>query len=412
MKIFIPTTLQELASHLSKPIYLVGGFVRNNILFGYQDDTDMDICGALTPDEIVCELSGIAEIKAVNPRIGTVLIKYKDGEFEYTTFRQDSYPVGGQHQPSEVVFVKDLSADVKRRDFTVNAVYAEVTTGEVIDLVSGLDDMKNKLIRTVRKPLETFSEDGLRLLRLVRFACELGFEIEAETERGAKESADQLLDISGERKREELNKIINSDLKYSVSGKPSYGLNLMAKLGLWRNVNVFEPILQAMEQKTSEYEFLDKVSKMIRLEVFAIILCGKEDFITTERVFGQCGLRYPKSIVKNIHTAIDFVNNPRANEDLMMFIAKNRHYVQSLDELSRAYGMGLNISGLYNEMINEGLPFEAKDLNITDDDFIRNGVKNKQRGLALNEILLETYRQKRNLEPNEKQAILSKYGEE
>lgn len=411
MKIFIPTTLQEIASHLSKPIYMVGGFVRNSIIFGYKDDTDMDICGALTPDEIALELSNVAEIKEINPRIGTVLIKYKDSEFEYTTFRQDSYPIGGQHRPNEVIFVRDIESDVKRRDFTVNALYAEVLSGEVKDIVNGLDDIKNKIIRTVRTPLETFSEDGLRLLRLVRFACELGFDIEEETERGAKQSAEQLLYISGERKREELNKILSSDFKYSLSGKPSYGFKLMSKLEFWRNINFFEPCWKDMETKEKEYDFeiIDKVPKSIRLEVFSILVCGKENLNSVENVFGQYGLRYPKNVVKSIHTAIEFVSNPPKNEYLMQLIAKNRHYVQSLEELSKAYNLGLNVLELYEEMMKLSLPFEAKDLNITDNDFINFGVKNKQRGHALNEILLESYRQKRNLTLEEKQNILLKY---
>lgn len=411
MKIAIPTTLKELAKNLSAPIYMVGGFVRNSILFGIQDDTDMDVCGPLTPDEIVAELEGIAEIREVNPRIGTVLIKYKDSFFEYTTFRQDSYPIGGQHRPQEVTFVKSMASDVKRRDFTVNAVYVEALTGEVIDLVSGVDDMMKKQLKTVRSPLETFSEDGLRLLRLVRFACELGFDIEEETESGARESATQLLDISGERKREEFRRILYSDFKYSVSGKPSLGMKLLTKLNLWENVNFYEPCVKEGRKKDKEFELLDKVPKEIRLEVFAITLCGKENAKTIDGVFGQDGFRHPKTIVKNLLTAIDFVREERDEIGMMLFIAKNRHYVESLDELSKVYQMGWDIKGLYAEMQEKNLPFETKELGITDNDFIGFGVKNKERGKALDEILFETYRQKRILTLEEKQAILAKHRE-
>ena len=411
MKISIPTTLKELAANLSAPIYMVGGFVRNSILFGIQDDTDMDICGPLTPYEMVAELEGVAEIREVNPRIGTVLIKYKENFFEYTTFRQDSYPIGGQHRPQEVTFVKSMASDVKRRDFTVNAVYAEVLTGEVIDLVSGVDDMKNRLLRTVRSPLETFSEDGLRLLRLVRFACELGFDIEEETERGARESATQLLDISGERKREEFRKILNSDFKYHISGKPSRGMKLLTKLNLWENLNFYQPCLKEGAKKDSEFELLDKVPKNVRLEVFAITLCEKETAKTIESVFGQDGFRHPKSVVKNLLAAVDFVRNPRDEQELMTFISKNRNLVETFDELSEIYHMGWDIKSLHAEMVAKNLPFEVKELGISDNDFIKFKVKNKERGKALDEILSETYRQKRNLTLDEKQKILMKHSE-
>lgn len=412
MKIKVPTTLQELAKHLSKPIYLVGGFVRNSILFGGKDDTDIDICGQLTPEEINEELKGIAETRDVNPRIGTVLILYEGNSYEYTTFRFDSYPIGGQHCPSEVTFVKDLAVDVKRRDFTVNAIYAEILSGEVVDIVGGISDIKNKLIRTVRSPMETFSEDGLRLLRLVRFACELGFDIEQSTWVGAKNSRNQLLDISGERKREELNKILNSDFKYSISGKPSYGLKLMSQLGLWENINVFEQCMKAMDDKQSEFDILDNVPKSIRLEVLAYLVAGSHPDDTAERVFGIYGLRYPKNIVKNIRTAIDFVNSNLNGAELMFFIAKNRHYVESLDALSKVYCKGVEVLQIYNEMVENNLPFEVKELNIEEDDFKKFNVKAKSRGKALNEIMLETYRQKRVLTEADKQLILTKFKED
>lgn len=412
MKIKVPTTLQELAMHLSKPIYLVGGFVRNSILFGGRDDTDIDICGSLTPDEIISQLHGIAETRDINPRIGTVLILYKDSAYEYTTFRSDSYPIGGQHCPSEVTFVNDITIDVKRRDFTVNAIYTEVLSGEVVDVVGGIEDIRNKLIRTVRSPMETFSEDGLRLLRLVRFACELGFEIEKSTWLGARESRKQLLDISGERKREELNKILNSDFKYSISGKPSYGLKLMAKLGLWENIDIFEPCMKAMDDKQSEFEILDKVSQGIRVEVLAILISGSYTDDTAERAFGAYGLRYPKNIVKNIRTAIDFVTNTLSGAELMLFIAKNRNYVKSLDKLSKVYDKGVDVLAIYNEMVEKHLPFELKELNVKEEDFIRFGVKARSRGMALNEIMLESYRQKKVLTEADKQLILTKFKEE
>ena len=196
------TSLELLQQRVSAPIYLVGGAVRNQLLG--LPFSDVDICGELSPERIAEATVGLFTVRDVNPRVGTVKLVRGEDCFEYTAFRRDSYPLkSGQHAPAEVTFVSTPEEDAFRRDFTVNAIYKRVSDGKIIDPTGGLADLKLRRLRTTREPNAVFSEDGLRLLRLVRLAAELGFEIEEGTLAAAKEYSHLLSDITVERKREE-----------------------------------------------------------------------------------------------------------------------------------------------------------------------------------------------------------------
>lgn len=111
--------------------------------------------------------------------MGTVHISSGDFVCEYTTFRTDSYDVSsGEHTPKDVRFTTDMNLDAKRRDFKCNALYKDVLTGEIVDLLGGVEDVKNKIVSTADEPEIVFEADGLRILRMVRFAAELGFDVE------------------------------------------------------------------------------------------------------------------------------------------------------------------------------------------------------------------------------------------
>ena len=204
----VPPYVQALARRLPAPLFLVGGYVRNVLLWGAPVGTDVDVCGPMTVDEVAAALDGVAEVIPVNPRVGTVLVRYEGADLEYTTFRRDSYPIGGVHTPDKVVFVSTVDEDALRRDFRVNALYANALTGEVIDVTGGLTDLENRVINTTREAAEVFAEDGLRILRMVRFCAELGFAPHRDALAVARAMRDQLDDITPERKREELDKIL------------------------------------------------------------------------------------------------------------------------------------------------------------------------------------------------------------
>ena len=222
-------TLARLVRERGCELFVVGGHVRNTLL-GFRI-SDTDITSALTPDE----MTGLCE-KAVPKGVdfGMVEIHIGDKSYEHTTFRADSYGEGGSHRPQSVALSKTPEEDAFRRDFTVNALYASVLTGELIDPTGGLGDIEKRLIRTTTPDPETIlKDDGLRIMRLCRFAAELGFDIEEKTFAAAKKCAPLLADISAERVRDELKKILMADAKYGLPAQESVlrGLELMDEVG-------------------------------------------------------------------------------------------------------------------------------------------------------------------------------------
>ncbi len=226
-------TLARLVRERGCGLFVVGGHVRNTLL-GFRI-SDTDITSALTPDEItaLCQSAGFKVVpKGVD--FGMVEIHIGDKSYEHTTFRADSYGEGGSHRPQSVAFSKTPEEDAFRRDFTVNALYASVLTGELIDPTGGLGDIEKRLIRTTTPDPETIlKDDGLRIMRLCRFAAELGFDIEEKTFAAAKKCAPLLADISAERVRDELKKILMADAKYGLPAQESVlrGLELMDEVG-------------------------------------------------------------------------------------------------------------------------------------------------------------------------------------
>lgn len=218
-------------------MYIVGGAVRN-VLLGIPI-SDIDICSSLTPEEIEKVLKGsLFDCKIVNKNLGTVLVSYKDYKMEHTTFRVESYDRKGAHSPEDAVFTNDIIKDCMRRDFTVNALYYCAETEKVLDLCGGVKDLNKKLIRTVNSPEIVFYDDGLRLLRMLRFMGELSFKIEKNTLRAAKQNAENLNTLSKERIKDELIKILNCKKKYKISKNlsPYKECVLLDKLGFLNKI--------------------------------------------------------------------------------------------------------------------------------------------------------------------------------
>ena len=231
--------LSEIFAARGVRLYLVGGFVRNSVI-GISGG-DVDVCSAATPDEAmeIAHAAGLTVVpKAVE--LGTVELHLRlNGQrfiFEHTTFRSDVYPAGGQHRPNRVTFTDDIKKDARRRDFTANAMYIDIGAERFIDPTgSGLADTRSRVLRAAAEdPDITIRDDGLRIMRMARFAAELGFTVAPELMACAQRRAGILADISAERKRDELNKILISDTKYpSIAGAdaPVRGLSLLYEAG-------------------------------------------------------------------------------------------------------------------------------------------------------------------------------------
>ncbi|MFA5674974.1 MAG: HD domain-containing protein [Christensenellales bacterium] len=220
------------------PLYLVGGYVRN-IVLGLPGG-DFDICSAALPD-IAAKIARDAGYKVIEKAVslGTIEIhintKSSGHIFEHTTFRRDYYPSGGEHRPSRVTFAKSVEDDARRRDFTIGTLYLDILTAKIYDpTAKGLSDIKHGILRSASEnPKEMIRDDGLRIMRMARFSSELNFSIEKSLLACAKRHAKLLADISAERKRDELVKILLSDTKYTrIKGAgPLRGLKILYDTG-------------------------------------------------------------------------------------------------------------------------------------------------------------------------------------
>ena len=198
-------TILSLIGSSGHQAYVVGGAVRDIVLGRIPHD--YDIATSAKPDEIigVFKKAGVVYFDNASKH-GTVTAVTGEGNVEVTTFREDgSY--SDQRRPDEVKFKTTIEEDVKRRDFTINAMYLD-NDGVIHDPVSGQEDCKNRLIRAVGNPGERFGEDALRILRAVRFCSRLGFEIEPGTLRAMEDHAGDLKLISSERIAVELKGIV------------------------------------------------------------------------------------------------------------------------------------------------------------------------------------------------------------
>ena len=202
-------TAMERLEEAGYEAYIVGGSLRD-ILMG-REVHDFDVTSSARPDEVMKIFSGFKVIPT-GLKHGTVTVLVEDEPVEITTFRSESGYSDGRH-PDSVSFAKRVEDDLGRREFTMNAMAGRIN-GELVDLFGGQNDIANKLIRTVGDAKERFSEDGLRILRAIRFAAVLGFEVETDTKYAIHQMGYMIEKVSEERIVSEFNKIM-------LSKKPS-----------------------------------------------------------------------------------------------------------------------------------------------------------------------------------------------
>jgi putative nucleotidyltransferase with HDIG domain len=222
--VVIHPILKEVASiftRAGKQVFLVGGAVRD--LFLGKEAQDWDLATDARPEEVA---SQFRRVIPTGIKHGTVTIRYKGYSMEVTTFRTESSYSDGR-RPDHIEYASTIEEDLSRRDFTMNAIALALPGGERVDPFRGYDDIKARRIRCVGKAEERFREDGLRPMRAVRFASQLGFTVDKETLAAIPEALFTTAKVSPERIRDELDKIIGSP-------KPSAAFLLMEKTGLLR----------------------------------------------------------------------------------------------------------------------------------------------------------------------------------
>ena len=202
--------------------YIVGGCVRDKILNKKPDDWDVATSAPPIVVKALFKRSYDTGIKH-----GTITVIIDNMKIEVTTFRVEGY-YNDYRRPSSVSFTDDIIADLSRRDFTINAIAYDISQEIFIDPYNGYNDIKNKYIKCVGNPEERFTEDPLRMLRAIRFCCQLGFNIEKNTYSAIIESSNLINKISSERIKMELDKILMSDYPQR--------LFIMEKTGLLKHI--------------------------------------------------------------------------------------------------------------------------------------------------------------------------------
>lgn len=411
----ISPELKELAKIFesnNKKLYIVGGYVRDSYL-GIQSvlRDDIDLCSNVKPKELKKMLEGTKfEVKSMNETVGVMAI-FGKRKYEYATFRKEIYETES-HMPDRVEFINSLEEDARRRDFRINAVYYDILANEFVDPLGGIDDLKNRIITTVKVPKLVFNDDPERILRLVRFACALGLSIPEEEMYYAKQNAYKLKFISQFRLRSEFERILTADQIYPellyTRDAHFRAMVLLGELDAWR------VILPAVEEirKTS---VIDKKGEKIYDHVLNCLLnsspkirlavllhdCGKvktmeernnffgaKEFVDVivDKNLGINGLGYPKQIINRVIRTIagyDFNSWGFAStKTLKKFVIENHDIIENIIEIKtviknegrsgiRRIKSAEKLRKVYNDMLKNGAPFDLRDLNIKGDDIIK-----------------------------------------
>lgn len=232
--------ISKASLELNVESYVIGGFVRD-LLLGRDFKKDIDVVAVGSGIELALKVSDLLPNKPkvqVFKTYGTAMLRFEDTEIEFVGARKESYHFDSRNP---VVENGTLEDDQNRRDFTINALALSLhptTFGDLIDPFNGVSDLEHKIIKTPLDPDITYSDDPLRMMRALRFATQLGFEIEENSLASISKNAERIKIISGERIVDELNKILSTD-------QPSIGFLLMYKTGI---LDLILPELTALNQ--------------------------------------------------------------------------------------------------------------------------------------------------------------------
>lgn len=359
--------------------YAVGGCVRDSILG--RTPGDWDITTSALPMQVKALFRRTIDTGIQH---GTVTVMLGKNGYEVTTYRIDGKYEDSRH-PKSVEFTSNLVEDLKRRDFTINAMAYNDEHG-IVDVFDGMGDLKRKIIRCVGKAHDRFDEDALRILRAVRFSAQLGFDIEDDTAKAAKELAPTLVKISRERIHTELNKLL-------LSGNPDY-FSVVYDLGVMK---IIIPELENIDaHKLDRIQHFIKKTRAVLPERYAALLsCVDAD--TAGRILK--GLKLDNATISMAAKLVKYYNmNPVVSE------AAVRHYINEVGENDALRIVDFNISICGSElnkgytdmkkicvMVKErGDCTELRNLKISGRDLMEAGFPaGKQLGEILQKLLCE-----------------------
>lgn len=401
MKIILPPKVKYIIDKIYEKgyeAYIVGGCVRDSIIGLHP--SDYDITTSANP-EMIKEI--FKDNKCIDTGIdhGTVSIVIDNEIFEVTTFRVEG-EYKDHRRPENVEFTRNLEEDLKRRDFTINSMAYNEKEG-LVDLFGGQKDLDKKIIKTVGNPYDRFNEDGLRMVRAIRFSSKLDFDMEEETLLAIYDNAKIIENISLERITDEFTKIILSNkienLIYLFKTKLLNYLNISEENDEEKINKLYEEIkiINKME--------MDITKRLVVLDYFIEKLEIKCKSLCEELI-------YSKKIIKDHNTILSTLKNIKM-EELDKFAVKKilneigRDLFQKYLDISEIiFKNAKNTVDILREIEENNECYTIKNLKVNGNDIISLGYENKEIGKVLDEILNEVMK---NPSLNDRNYLMKRY---
>ncbi|MGL5347417.1 MAG: CCA tRNA nucleotidyltransferase [Peptostreptococcaceae bacterium] len=416
MRIIIPKEVKFIIDKIYEygfEAFIVGGCVRDSIL-GLKPN-DYDITTSAKPGDIK---KIFKEYKIIENGIkhGTVGVIIEKEVYEITTYRIES-EYEDSRRPKSVEFTKNIVEDLKRRDFTINAMAYNDKEG-LIDAFNGIGDLENKIIRTVGNPDERFTEDGLRIIRAVRFSCKLGFKIEEKTLSSIYKNANIIKNISIERITEEFTKAILSENPNNIA--ILFDSKILANLGIYIddsefNFNVIEKNINIL--KECEKDLKDRIVILEYLIVNERIRSINDEnerikyyntYIQQQNIVNN--LKYPNKLTNSCNAYLQcmildeekfdvvkikkMINNIGIEDFLKVMLLKKKYYSNFKSSTKTINSRNKNdiidkIISIVNEIYINKECYSIKDMDINGKILSELGYKGKEIGEKLNYLLEE-----------------------
>jgi tRNA nucleotidyltransferase (CCA-adding enzyme) len=382
MKLYIPENVQKIIDIFYSNGYeafIVGGCVRDSILD--KDPNDYDITTNATPEEVIKIFNKYKTIPT-GIKHGTITLIIDNESYEITTYRIEG-KYSDNRRPDSVEYTRYLVDDLKRRDFTVNSMAYNHQVG-LIDEFNGIDDMNNKIIRCVGNPSKRFQEDALRMIRAIRFSARLNFNIEDNTIKSIYENSNLIVNISKERIKDEVNKIILSDNPQK--------LYFLYDTKLFKYMGLHIPLI-----KEDDINILNKCKKdmSLRLTLYLNYINNVENSIDILKTlkYDNKNISKCKILLENINENI--LDNKKNIKIYLNKIGKDNLY--DLIYLKKIYYDYFGLKEMYNhidyvenilnEIIYENECYEIKSLKIDGNDLKQLGYTGPIVGEILNKLL-------------------------
>ena len=403
MHITLPTKVKQIISKLEKAdfeAYAVGGCVRDSILG--RSPEDWDITTSAKPEEVKRLFSTTIDTGLQH---GTVTVVIEKEGFEVTTFRLDGDYTDGRH-PDRVAFTSSLTEDLRRRDFTINAMAYSEKTG-LIDEFDGERDLEDGVIRAVGEAKERFSEDALRMLRAIRFAGQLNFKIEEKTFDAIKELSSNISKVSVERIAKELEKLL-------LSGNPEY-IALVYETGIFSVIAPEVAMLFENGEISDSIKALSRASFPEKKELYQIRLAIFLEGLGADKAAKLLKrLKLDNDTINTVKKLLELsLREVENNETDMRRTVKEAGYkmMPLLLEMRRAKGLKDN-KDLYQTVIDNGYCTSISELNINGKDLMDAGIPKGALIGSMLERLLELVIEKPELNTRESLLLEVRRNEE